>query len=120
MEHDAAGEDSRTPVMPDAHDVLQVLGVEDLDHVAGQVLHSIGLDIRRLGTVAVAQAVGRYDAVAGFCEGLDLMVPEVTGGRVTVNEEEGGHGRIVRCHMVVDVSVSVIRDKGLGCCETGL
>ncbi len=81
--------DDRPPVVADHDGLLDALGVEDGEQVAGEVLDVVVLDGLWSTAPAVAPLVGGEHPVAGRGEGGDLVAPRVGELGEPVGEQDG-------------------------------
>ena len=79
----------RVPIVADADDGLQVLGVEDFDEILGDEFVPELLVVGRLGGPSVPEAVGNDDTVAQGLQMSDLAGPVRGGGGEAMDEEQG-------------------------------
>lgn len=75
------------PVVPDADDGLQALGIEDIDEILGDVFVSEFLVIGRLGRPSVSQAIRHDDAIPQGLQVGDLAGPVGRSRGEAVDEE---------------------------------
>ena len=92
------------PIMTDDDNFVDVAVVDDVNEVCSDLAWGVVRNLRGLRRAAVAEKVGRDDAVAGSDEERHLVAPVVCGGREAVHEQDCGEDVGGREESVIDMA----------------
>ena len=115
MKHGHCPSHEPTPVVAGEDGLLDAAGVEQADHVAGQMLEVIRLDLPGSIAPAVAALVRREHVVARLRQGHDLVTPRPRQLREAVAEDD--RHPLPR---FVDLERDFVRNCALACGKGGL
>lgn len=76
--------------MRNQHRPIDILAIQNLNHMLAHDLQTIRLEVRRLVGIAITQQIGRNYTVSALLQECDLVSPVIAGRGVAVEEEEGG------------------------------